>query len=78
VIGGVVEKDLKLVYEALERRFDGRQLLRPDDLSIVLGRKLGTIYNQISGGKFPIPVLKKGGHPRCRLIDVAKFLSNGF
>lgn len=70
-----MDSELKIIFEALERRFDGRQLLKPEDLSIVLGRKLGTIYNQLSTGKFPIRVLKPNGHPRCRLIDVARFLN---
>jgi predicted DNA-binding transcriptional regulator AlpA len=69
-----MDEDLRIVFDSLERRLDGLQRLGPKELSAILGLKTGTIYNQMSTGRFPIPVSKNGGHPRCRLIDVAKYL----
>lgn len=71
-----MKQDLKIVFDSLERRFKGRQMLGVKDLSLVLGRKRGTIYNQISAGTLPIPVVKNGGHPRARLVDVARYLAS--
>jgi len=70
-----MDQDLKIIFDALERRFEGRQLLGPKELSEIFGLSKGTVYNQISSGRFPISVSKKSSHPKCRLIDVAKFLA---
>ena len=69
-----MEEDLKIVFDSLNQQFGGRQLLGPKELAVVFGNKTGTIYNQISAGRFPIFVSKSNGHPRCKLIDVAKYL----
>lgn len=71
-----MEQDLKIVFDSLERRFEGRQMLGVRDLGLILGHKRGTIYNQISAGTFPIPIVKNGGHPRARLVDVARYLTS--
>ncbi|UXC37324.1 helix-turn-helix transcriptional regulator [Cupriavidus gilardii] len=58
----------------LAARFEGRVLLRLDDVCDVLGIQKQTAYNQLSAGTFPIVMRKEGKALVCDIRDLAEYL----
>ncbi|MCA7085814.1 helix-turn-helix domain-containing protein [Cupriavidus sp. DB3] len=58
----------------LAARFEGRVLLRLDDVCDVLGIQKQTAYNQISAGSFPVAMRKEGKALVCDIRDLAEYL----
>ncbi len=63
------------ILSNLQHQFTIQQLLSVRDLAKIYGMKPKTIYNQLSNKTFPVKHVKTGGHPRWRIIDIAKHLS---
>lgn len=57
-------------------RFGGALLIRPVDAGGILGRDKGTVYNQVSGGTFPVPLVLEGTRRMVKVSDLAHYIEN--
>ena len=61
--------------EFLESRFPGAVLIRPSDVGALLSQSRQSSYNQVSSGRFPVPlVVDHLNRKMVRLSDLAAYL----
>ena len=65
-----------LILNDLKKKFEGKILLTPSDISEIIGVGIGQQANMRSNDTFPIPWSKDFGRVKINIYDLAYYLSN--
>jgi len=60
--------------QCLLNRFDGAMLVRPVAAGLVINMAKPSVYNRVSAGTFPLPLVKTSTGHMVRVSDIADYI----